>query len=74
MNDLCMHWEAEKCKAVPKGFTLIDSEELEELREVERWANALRDGGVDEWEGYDYAMEILREQLDEEAAPPPGMF
>ena|ERR1035437_5980693 len=52
---------------VPKGFLIVDSDHWEELLETERWADALRNNGVDNWEGYDYAMDYLREGDDENA-------
>lgn len=36
-------------------------EELEELREEQRLLDALRAAGVDNWDGWDYALEILEE-------------
>lgn len=35
--------------------------ELEELREELRFLDALRAAGVDNWYGYDYALELLEE-------------
>ena len=35
-------------------------EAARKLEEVERKLNALEEAGVDNWEGYSYAMEILR--------------
>jgi len=37
--------------------TQIDSEELERLREAQEKLNLLEHSGVDNWEGYDDAME-----------------
>lgn len=49
---------------VPKGFTLVDTDDYEELLEMQKWADALQGAGVDGWDGYDYAMEFLREGGD----------
>ena len=34
------------------------------LMEDSKFLNALRSAGVDNWEGYDYAFDILREDED----------
>lgn len=39
----------------------ITKEEYDDLLETKCWADALEAAGVDNWEGYDYAMEILDE-------------
>jgi hypothetical protein len=39
----------------------ISAKELEQLREDSQKLSALDCAGVDNWEGYDHAMEILRE-------------
>lgn len=41
-------------------------EEYNEFRRTEVWENALRSAGVDNWEGYDWAMEEYREFLKDE--------
>jgi len=40
----------------------ISKKEYEELLEDQKMLNALQDAGVDNWEGYDYAMELLNEE------------
>lgn len=44
----------------------VPQSELDRLMERDRMLCALESAGVDNWEGYEYAMDILREQ-DEEA-------
>ena len=39
----------------------IPVDRYEQLLEDSLWLSALRGAGVDNWEGYDYAMELLRE-------------
>ena len=45
---------------VPKGFTLVDTDDYEELLEMQKWADALQGAGVDGWDGYDYALEYIK--------------
>lgn len=40
----------------------VSLEEWASLQEDSRVLSALRAAGVDNWEGYDHAMEILREE------------
>ncbi len=42
----------------------ITYEEYKRLLEAERMLNALEGAGVDNWEGYDYAMEMLEQEDD----------
>lgn len=44
----------------------IPREELVRLIRRDRKLEALEHAGVDNWEGYDYAMEIFREMEDAE--------
>lgn len=37
----------------------ISKEEYEELKKDQKFLEALRAAGVDNWEGYDYAFDIL---------------
>lgn len=37
----------------------ITKAEYESLKEDRRWLTCLENAGVDNWEGYDYAREIL---------------
>ena len=39
----------------------ISADQYEGLLEDSLWLSALRAAGVDNWDGYDYAMELLRE-------------
>ncbi|MEM2159330.1 MAG: hypothetical protein QXN55_00035 [Candidatus Nitrosotenuis sp.] len=39
----------------------IATDEYERLQEAEKKLSALEAAGVDNWEGYDYAMEILED-------------
>lgn len=43
----------------------ISADQYEQLLEDSSWLSALRAAGVDNWEGYDYAMELLREWEEE---------
>ena len=43
----------------------ISADQYEQLLEDSARLSALRAAGVDNWEGYDYAMEILREWEEE---------
>jgi len=44
-----------------KDTYTISSEEYTELLEAIKMLNALEAAGVDNWEGYDYALELLKE-------------
>jgi len=44
----------------------ISLKEYEALKEDKRFLNALEAAGVDNWDGYDYALEILGEKEEEE--------
>lgn len=46
----------------------ISLERLRELQLAERTLNALEAGGVDNWEGYSYAMAEIKAQSDKEEA------
>lgn len=45
----------------------LTAERIRELEKAERKLEALENGGVDNWEGYDFAMEAIRkeEEYDE---------
>lgn len=47
-----------------REFTPVDLEELSDLRQEARKLRALETAGVDNWTGYDYAMELYREGED----------
>lgn len=48
-----------------KDQILIDRDLYDSLMEDRRWVNALEGAGVDNWSGYDYAMELFKEEEDE---------
>jgi PHD/YefM family antitoxin component YafN of YafNO toxin-antitoxin module len=39
----------------------ISKKEYESLKEDARWLQCLENAGVDNWEGYDFARELWRE-------------
>ncbi len=39
----------------------ISKKEYESLLEDRKWLQALQNAGVDNWEGYDYACELMNE-------------
>jgi hypothetical protein len=43
----------------------ISEEEYEDLIAARNFLSALEQAGVDNWDGYDYAREILNESNDE---------
>lgn len=47
------------------GEVTIPRAQLERLLEAEMKLEALEAAGVDNWSGFDYAMEILQEMKDE---------
>ena len=40
----------------------ITKKEYEELLDSQKMLNALESAGVDNWEGYDFAMELYRDE------------
>ena len=42
----------------------IDTSELDRLREAAETLQALEDGGVDNWDGYDDSLSVLRKERD----------
>lgn len=44
----------------------ITKKEYESLLEDRNWLNALENAGVDNWQGIDFARELLGEQEDDE--------
>jgi hypothetical protein len=50
---------------MPTYFVSVDEKELERLREVDRFMDALESAGVDNWEGYDVAMRLFHGELQE---------
>ena len=41
---------------------IISKDKLEELLDEVKFLEALRAAGVDNWDGYDYALEIYRDE------------
>lgn len=48
-----------------KDQILIDQDLYDSLLEDSKMLNALEGAGVDNWSGYDYAMELFKEEEDE---------
>lgn len=46
--------------AIQPGDTVVNAEELAELRRDAVLLNCLRNAGVDNWEGWDYALEAYQ--------------
>ncbi len=46
-------------------YVVIPKARYEELLDSEKWELAVRGAGVDNWSGYDYAMEMYREDEDD---------
>jgi hypothetical protein len=44
-----------------KETVTISKKEYESLLEDRKWLQALENAGVDNWEGYDYARELMNE-------------
>ena len=44
----------------------ITAERLAALEKSERWLNALRNSGVDNWDGYEFAVEDIRAEEEVE--------
>lgn len=47
-----------------RNYTLLSNERLDELHDSEHFLYCLQAAGVDNWEGYDIANEIRREEND----------
>lgn len=43
----------------------ITKKEYDSMLEDRNWLTALESAGVDNWEGYDFALELLHEYNDE---------
>jgi hypothetical protein len=43
----------------------ISQEEYDELIRDRKWVEALEQAGIDNWEGYAYALEIYRDELED---------
>lgn len=50
---------------IPEGFVLISEDELDALKDDKLWRICVEDAGVDNWDGYSYAMEVYREESDD---------
>ena len=44
-----------------KETVTISKKEYDSLLEDRKWLQALENAGVDNWEGYDYARELMNE-------------
>lgn len=44
------------------GMITIPKDEYDQLKESERLLEALQGAGVDNWEGYDYALELMENE------------
>ena len=65
------HWRRGDAPEAMPGLkhsevVLVSAEDYAEIQEQLDKLNALEAAGVDNWEGYCYAMEILRGEADEE--------
>lgn len=49
-----------------KETVTITKEEYESLKEDQLWLQCLENAGVDNWEGYDYARELMDEDTESE--------
>ena len=49
----------EWCAQLPANHRV--NKELNELLETQKWADALTAAGVDNWDGYDYAMDMIED-------------
>lgn len=47
---------------MPEEQITISREFYNELLESQKWLDALESAGVDNWSGYDYARELLKEE------------
>lgn len=48
------------------NIVTLTSEEYFDLLDAKRMLDALREAGVDNWEGYDHAMQIFNGENDED--------
>ena len=51
---------------MPTYFVEVDEKELQRLREVDRFMDALEAAGVDNWEGYSQAWRFYEGEEDPE--------
>lgn len=49
-------------KTDPNSFVSIPLSEYEELKEAARWLSCLEAAGVDNWDGWSFALQIKRER------------
>lgn len=54
-------WDIIKCS----GVVEISKEYLDELLDESFLLNCLRNAGVDNWEGWDYAIEVYNKEANE---------
>lgn len=46
-------------------YVTISKEQFDQLQEDSNFLECLQNAGVDNWEGYDYAVELYQEQYGE---------
>lgn len=63
LNDVLNAISGTGVKVTGSNFTL-SQEEYEELLESDKMLSALERAGVDNWEGYDFAMEIMNDDTE----------
>ena len=56
--------EVANLKAKQGKGVIIKQEQIDELDDLRAWKNALQAAGVDNWEGYDIAMDMYREEVE----------
>lgn len=56
----CFSYSMEIKEKVMEEVT-ISKEEYEALKQADAFLDALKEAGVDNWDGYDYALDILNE-------------
>lgn len=49
-------------KETEQEMVLIPKSEYESLLKDSRWLQCLEDAGVDNWQGYDYACDLWKEE------------
>jgi hypothetical protein len=50
-----------------EDLVTIHKDEYEELLQASKWLSALEDAGVDNWDGIDFARDLLSEEEDNES-------
>jgi len=67
-EDVCEHLPSslvDEIRSNWNDFTLIRSDALNDLQRADAKLNALEGSGVDNWQGYEYAMELFAEWYPE---------